>query len=95
VIESLQHHELLTENIEKQFERNLTFGEHLSDKIAEFGGSWKFITFGSVIVVWTVLNVLLLLNRGFEPYPFILLNLILSRLVALQSPPAEAIQPTL
>src|SRR5881398_730372 len=65
----------------------LTFGEHLSDKIAEFGGSWKFIiTFGSVIVVWIVLNVLLLLNRGFDPYPFILLNLILSCLAALQAP---------
>ena len=87
VIESLQQHELLTENIEKQFERKLTFGEHLSDKIAEFGGSWKFIiTFGSVIVVWIVLNVLLLLNRGFDPYPFILLNLILSCLAALQAP---------
>ena len=57
VIESLQQHELLTENIEEQFERKLTFGEHLSDKIAEFGGSWKFIvTFGSVIVVWIVLR---------------------------------------
>ena len=57
VIESLQQHELLTENIEKQFERKLTFGEHLSDKIAEFGGSWKFIiTFGSVLVVWIMLN---------------------------------------
>ena len=87
VIESLREHEVLTENIEKQFERKLTFGEHLSDKIAEFGGSWKFIiTFGSVIAVWIVLNVLLLLNRGFDPYPFILLNLILSCLAALQAP---------
>jgi len=87
VIESLQQHEVLTENIEKQFERKLTFGEHLSDKIAEFGGSWKFIiTFGSVIVVWVVLNAVLLLDRGFDPYPFILLNLILSCLAALQAP---------
>src|SRR5207249_8197803 len=87
VIESLREHEVLSENIEKQFERKLTFGEHLSDKIAEFGGSWKFIiTFGSVIVVWVVLNALLLLNRSFDPYPFILLNLILSCLAALQAP---------
>src|SRR5437879_9119211 len=87
VIESLREHEVLTENIEKQFERKLTFGEHLSDKIAEFGGSWRFIiTFGSVIAVWIVLNVLLLLNRAFDPYPFILLNLILSCLAALQAP---------
>ena len=87
VIESLREHEVLTENIEKQFERKLTFGEHLSDKIAEFGGSWRFIiTFGSVIAVWVVLNALLLLNRAFDPYPFILLNLILSCLAALQAP---------
>jgi uncharacterized membrane protein len=87
VIESLQQHELLSENIEKQFERKLTFGEHLSDKIAEFGGSWKFIiTFGSVIAVWIMLNAVLLLDRGFDPYPFILLNLILSCLAALQAP---------
>src|SRR2546430_16313482 len=87
VIESLREYEVLTENIEKQFERKLTFGEHLSDKIAEFGGSWKFIiTFGSVIAVWIVLNAVLLLDRGFDPYPFILLNLILSCLAALQAP---------
>src|SRR5213075_3344375 len=69
VIESLREHEVLTENIEKQFERKLTFGEHLSDKIAEFGGSWRFIiTFGSVLVVWIAFNGVLLLNRGFDPY---------------------------
>jgi uncharacterized membrane protein len=87
VIESLREHELLTENIEKQFERKLTFGEHLSDKIAEFGGSWKFIlTFGSVLVVWIIINGVLLATRAFDPYPFILLNLILSCLAALQAP---------
>ena len=87
VIESLRQHEVLSENLEKQFERKLTFGEHLSDRIAEFGGSWKFIiTFGGVIVVWVVLNAVLLLNRAFDPYPFILLNLILSCLAALQAP---------
>src|SRR4030095_1199864 len=87
VIESLREHELLSQNIEKQFEHKLSFGEHLSDKIAEFGGSWKFIiTFGSVIAVWVVLNSLLLLNRSFDPYPFILLNLILSCLPALCAP---------
>jgi len=87
VIESLREHELLTENIEKQFERKLTFGEHLSDKIAEFGGSWKFIiVFGVILLGWIVLNALVLLNRAFDPYPFILLNLILSSLAALQAP---------
>ena len=87
VIESLREHELLSENIEKQFERKLTFGEHLSDKIAEFGGSWKFIiTFGGVLVVWIIINGILLATRAFDPYPFILLNLILSCLAALQAP---------
>ena len=87
VIESLREHEVLTENIEKQFERKLTFGEHLSDKIAEFGGSWKFIiAFGAVLVAWIILNALIFVNRGFDPYPFILLNLILSCLAAIQAP---------
>src|ERR1051326_582647 len=65
VIESLQQHEILSNDLSKQFERKLTFGERLSDHIAEFGGSWKFlITFGAVLVVWIVLNALLLFNRG-------------------------------
>src|SRR5437764_9426440 len=87
VIESLREHEVLTENIEKQFERKLTFGEHLSDKIAEFGGSWRFIlTFGGILVIWVVINGLILATRAFDPFPFILLNLILSCLAALQAP---------
>jgi uncharacterized membrane protein len=87
VIESLREHEVLSENIEKQFERKLTFGEHLSDKIAEFGGSWKFIlAFGGVLAVWIIINGILLATRAFDPYPFILLNLILSCLAALQAP---------
>jgi uncharacterized membrane protein len=87
VIESLREHEVLSENIEKQFERKLSFGEHLSDKIAEFGGSWKFIiAFGGVLVVWIIINGVLLATRAFDPYPFILLNLILSCLAALQAP---------
>src|SRR5205809_3645332 len=87
VIESLREHEVLTENIEKQFERKLTFGEHLSDKIATFGGSWRFIIlFGAVLLGWIALNAALLANRGFDPYPFILLNLILSCLPAIQAP---------
>jgi uncharacterized membrane protein len=87
VIESLQQHEILASNIEEQFERKLTFGERLSDRIASFGGSWRFIIlFGVVLVVWIVLNAALLLNRGFDPYPFILLNLILSCLAAMQAP---------
>src|SRR5437773_3124480 len=87
VIESLQQHEILSEDISKQFEKKLTFGERLSDHIASFGGSWRFIIlFGAVLFGWIILNAIFLLNRGFDPYPFILLNLILSCLAAIQSP---------
>src|SRR5881396_3286729 len=87
VIESLHQHEILASNIEEQFERKLTFGERLSDQIASFGGSWRFIIlFGVVLVLWIILNAALLLNRGFDPYPFILLNLLLSCLAAMQAP---------
>src|SRR5262245_35465944 len=57
VVESLEQHEILSSDISKQFERKLTFGERLSDRIAEFGGSWKFlITFGAVLLSWIALN---------------------------------------
>jgi len=87
VIESLHQHEILASNIAEQFERRLTFGERLSDQIASFGGSWRFIIlFGVILVLWIILNAALLVNRGFDPYPFILLNLILSCLAAMQAP---------
>src|ERR1043166_3016022 len=87
VIESLQEHEILSSNIEQQLEKKLTFGERLSDRIASFGGSWRFIIlFGAVLLFWIILNAVFLLNRGFDPYPFILLNLILSCLAAIQAP---------
>jgi uncharacterized membrane protein len=87
VIESLQQHEILSNDLSKQFERKLTFGERLSDHIAEFGGSWKFlITFGAVLVVWIAINGVLIVAHAFDPYPFILLNLILSCLAAVQAP---------
>ena len=66
--------------------RVLLFGERVSDKIAEFGGSWKFIiTFGTIII-WIIFNAFLLTSKAFDPYPFILLNLVLSCLAALQAP---------
>src|SRR5256714_9174028 len=87
VVESLRQHEILSENIDKEFEKELTFGERLSDRIAEFGGSWKFlITFFSVLAVWIIANGILLMTHTFDPYPFILLNLILSCLAAVQAP---------
>jgi uncharacterized membrane protein len=83
----LREHEILSSDISKQFQTKLTFGERLSDRIAEFGGSWKFlITFFSILVVWVIINGVLLMTRAWDPYPFILLNLILSCLAAVQAP---------
>jgi uncharacterized membrane protein len=87
VIESLRAHEILSENIGNQFDKKLTVGEQLSDRIASFGGSWSFIMlFGAVLVVWIIINTALLAMRAFDPYPFILMNLILSCIAALQAP---------
>jgi uncharacterized membrane protein len=87
VIESLEQHEILSSDISKQFEKKLTFGERLSDRIAEFGGSWKFlITFAAVLLIWIGINGVILVTHAFDPYPFILLNLILSCLAAVQAP---------
>ena len=87
VIESLEQHEILSSDISRQFERKLTFGERLSDHIAEFGGSWKFlISFGAVLVIWIAINGVIVATHAFDPYPFILLNLILSCLAAVQAP---------
>lgn len=64
-----------------------TMGQKVADKVAAFGGSWKFIIlFGVFILFWILANIYILLNKGFDPYPFILLNLILSCLAALQAP---------
>ena len=64
----------------------LTVGDRLADKVARFGGSWSFIiAFGVVLVVWSAVNVILA-TRAWDPYPFILLNLFLSMLAAIQAP---------
>jgi uncharacterized membrane protein len=87
VIESLRDHELLAANVEERFDAARTLGERLSDRMAGFGGSWRFIgIFGGVLVVWIALNTWVLLSRPFDPYPFILLNLVLSCLAAIQAP---------
>ncbi|MEA3006282.1 MAG: hypothetical protein QOI94_1551 [Acidobacteriaceae bacterium] len=73
-------------NPNEVIEEKYTFGERLADVVASFGGSWTFITvFGVVLVLWTAANVLLR-GRAWDPYPFILLNLFLSMLAALQAP---------
>ena len=68
-------------------QEGLTFGERLSDRVAEFGGSWKFISmFGAFLFGWAILNTELLRARAFDPYPYVFLNLILSMVAALQAP---------
>ncbi|MBV9079026.1 MAG: DUF1003 domain-containing protein [Methylobacteriaceae bacterium] len=86
VVASLEHHETLAENIEHSFETRRSFGERLSDQIADFGGSWAFlISFFVILFGWMALNVGLG-KSAFDEYPFILLNLVLSCLAAVQAP---------
>jgi uncharacterized membrane protein len=87
VVESLQKHEILSSNTDQDYESVLTFGEKLSDRIAAFGGSWRFISiFACILFVWLLINSIVLLFKPFDPYPYILLNLILSCLAAIQAP---------
>lgn len=87
VLKSLKQHEFMTSNLNEEFVSKLTLGEFLADQIATFGGSWRFIiVFGSVLVVWILINSIALAAKPFDPYPFILLNLILSCLAAIQAP---------
>ena len=88
VLKTLQNHETISSKISIESDKSgFSFGQRLADNIATFGGSWTFISiFGVFILVWMVINIIFLLNKGFDPYPFILLNLILSCLAALQAP---------
>lgn len=87
VVESLAEHEILSSHIDQEYDSALTPGERLSDKIARFGGSWRFlILFACVLFVWILINSIQLSARPFDPYPYILLNLILSCLAAVQAP---------
>lgn len=71
----------------KHNKETLTFGQRAADKIATFGGSWTFIiSFFAILAIWIAFNVYTLHNKGFDPYPFILLNLILSCLASIQAP---------
>jgi uncharacterized membrane protein len=87
VVESLTRHDTISENVAEPFEDRRSFGERMSDRLAEFGGSWTFIiAFGAVLVAWIAVNIAIGLARAFDPYPFILLNLVLSCLAAIQAP---------
>ena len=87
VMAAIKNNAILSENMQDEMEAELTFQQRLADKIAEFGGSWVFIiTFFSFILVWMLINIWVLTSRPFDPFPFILLNLILSCLAAIQAP---------
>jgi uncharacterized membrane protein len=87
VVKSLSEQEILSKNINIEFDQKLTFGQHLSDRLADSAGSWGFIiTFFGVLVLWIIINTVVLVFRHFDPYPFILLNLVLSCLAAIQAP---------
>jgi len=84
IIKSIEDETFLSLPPEK-IEGKLSFGERLADKIADFGGSWRFIIYFTLIIVgWMIINVRV--QKSFDPFPFILLNLVLSCLAALQAP---------
>jgi uncharacterized membrane protein len=87
VVHSLQTHQTLAADVDSDYEENWSLGERLADRIADFGGSWTFlILFGLFIVAWIMINSLVLYWRPVDPFPFILLNLLLSCLAAIQAP---------
>lgn len=79
---------VISENVNERFHEKLTFGQHLADQVAAFGGSWTFIIiFAAVLAAWVLVNTWVLPRPDiFDPYPFIFLNLILSMLAAIQAP---------
>jgi uncharacterized membrane protein len=86
-VSAIEQHELLSRNLNVEFEQDLTFWDQLSDKVASFGGSWGFILgFGAVIILWIAINSVALLREPFDPYPYIFLNLVLSGLAGFQAP---------
>lgn len=87
VMDAIKNNAILSENIQEEIETELSFGEKIADKVATFGGSWTFIiAFFSFVLIWMMVNIFILASKPFDPYPFILLNLILSCLAAIQAP---------
>jgi len=86
VAESIAKQDTIAENTEEEFEEHRTFGDKISDHLASFGGSWAFLlSFGAVLFVWMAVNVIAGIH-AWDPYPFILLNLCLSCVAAVQAP---------
>lgn len=87
VLTSINDQTILSDQLDDDNSQNLTYGQRVADRVASFGGSWTFIiSFGIFITFWISGNVYWLTNHTFDPYPFILLNLILSCIAALQAP---------
>ncbi len=89
VVERFIEREHVSRDTSRQFEDDRTIGQRVADRVAVFGGSWTFIAlFASVLVAWVVLNSVVLARRdaAFDPYPYILLNLFLSMIAAIQAP---------
>ncbi len=87
VVQSLEGQDLLARNVSEEFEQKFTLGQRVADRVASFGGSWPFIfLFMAVLVVWIAFNSVGLFRRPFDPFPYILLNLVLSCLAAIQAP---------
>jgi hypothetical protein len=87
VLESLKDNSTITNKLDTEGLEGRTLGQRIADRVAKFGGSWTFIiSFGLFLLIWISVNILWFSNKGFDPYPFILLNLILSTLAAIQAP---------
>jgi len=87
VLNSLKDQTTLTDKLDGDEPQAMTYGERIADKVADFGGSWTFIiSFAVFLLIWICTNIYWLGNKGFDPYPFILLNLILSSIAAIQAP---------
>jgi uncharacterized membrane protein len=87
VKKAIEEETLITNSLLNPPKEILTRGQSISDKVAKFGGSWAFIiSFFIILVVWVLFNTLTPTKEIFDPYPFILMNLILSCIAALQAP---------
>jgi len=87
VIEAVEAREFISQDTAKKYEQTLSLGDRLADKLADFGGSWRFLgIFSLILICWIVVNSLFLVKSPFDPYPYIFLNLILSCLAAIQAP---------
>lgn len=87
VMKAIEQNSIMSEFIEDEISENLTLGQKIADRIAEFGGSWTFIiSFFLFILIWISVNSWMIQKNSFDPFPFILLNLLLSCLAAIQAP---------